>query len=133
MSIVLTVPAILGLLAMDGRTTMIAMLCLMLFLNASAVTVLVVLLFDLLPAEVIGVAVALNSGLFGGTGGIVGPLVMGWSYDLTGSFAMGFMAMAAGLVVAAVLVSFVFKHERRASGEKKRRALEAAGAAAEAP
>jgi len=129
-SIVLTVPAILGLLAMDGRTTMIAMLCLMLFLNASAVTVLVVLLFDLLPAEVIGVAVALNSGLFGGTGGIVGPLVMGWSYDLTGSFAMGFMAMAAGLVVAAVLVSFVFKHERRVSGEKRRRALEAA---AEAP
>ncbi|MFO1378489.1 MAG: MFS transporter [Steroidobacteraceae bacterium] len=131
-SVLLTVPAIYGLLVLEGRMAMITMLCLMLFLNASAIAVFIVLLFDLLPAEVIGVAVAVNSGVFGGTGGIVGPLVMGWSFDLTGSFAMGFMALAAGLVVSAALTAFVFKHERRVSGEKKRKALQAAGAVGEA-
>ena len=120
-SVLLTVPAIYGLLVLDGRNAMIGMLCLMLFLNASAVAMFVVLLFDLLPAEVIGVAVAVNSGVFGGTGGIVGPIIMGWSFDLTGSFAMGFTAMAAGMVIAAVMTAFVFAHERRVIEEKRRK------------
>jgi nitrate/nitrite transporter NarK len=127
-SVLLTVPAIYGLLVLDGRNAMIGMLCLMLFLNASAVAMFVVLLFDLLPAEVIGVAVAVNSGLFGGSGGIVGPIIMGWSFDLTGSFAMGFTVMASGMLVAAVLTAFVYVHERRVILEKRRRAGVAATA-----
>jgi len=117
-SVLLTVPAIFGLLVLEGHTAMSVMLGLMLFLNAAAVSMFIVLLFDLLPPEVIGVALAVNSGVFGGAGGIVGPVIMGWSYDLTGSFAMGFYALAGGLMIAAVLLSFVFVYERRVKWEK---------------
>lgn len=118
----LTVPAIIGLPLAEGQGALIGMLCLMLFLNAATINASIVLLFDLLPAEVIGAALALNVGVFGAAGGIVGPLVMGWSYDVTGSFAMGFNAMAAGTIVAAVLLLFVLGHERRVLAEKRRKA-----------
>ncbi len=116
---VLTVPSIIGLLSVDQRALMIAMLCLMLFFNAAAVSIFVVLLFDLLPAEVIGVALAIMVGIFGGFGGIVGPLIMGYSYDLTGSFLMGFASMAAGILIAVFLLVLVYLYERRIKQEKR--------------
>ncbi len=117
----LTVPAIVGLPLAEGRIALVGMLCLMLFLNAATINASIVLLFDLLPAEVIGAALALNVGVFGAAGGIVGPLVMGESYDMTGSFTPGFHAMAAGTVIAAVLLVFVLGHERRVLAAKRRR------------
>jgi ACS family D-galactonate transporter-like MFS transporter len=122
---VLTVPSIIGLLAVDQRVPMIAMLCLMLFFNAAAVSIFVVLLFDLLPAEVIGVALATMVGVFGGCGGIVGPLIMGYSYDVTGSFLMGFASMAAGLLLAIFLLVLVLLYERRIKQDKRRKAAAA--------
>jgi MFS transporter, ACS family, hexuronate transporter len=130
-AVLLSVPAILGLLAAEGQTALIGMLCLMLFLNAAAINASIVLIFDLLPAEVIGVAIAVNTGVFGAAGGIIGPLVMGWSFDRTGSFAMGFTAMAAGMIVAAALMAFVFVYERRVTQEKRRKAASAGTAASE--
>jgi sugar phosphate permease len=118
---VLTIPSIAALLAVDGRILMIGTLCLMLFFNAAAVSIFVVLLFDLLPAEVIGVALATMVGIFGGLGGVVGPLVMGYAYDLSGTFFLGFVSMAAGLVVAAVMLGFVYLYERRIKLEKRQK------------
>jgi len=116
-----TIPAIAGLLLVDDQPMVIATLCVMLFLNAAAVSLFVVLLFDLLPAEVIGVALATLVGIFGGLGGIAGPLIMGYAYDQTGSFLMGFVSMAAGMLIAAGLMIAVFAYERRIKMEKRRR------------
>jgi sugar phosphate permease len=118
---VLTIPSIAALLAVDQRFLMIGTLCLMLFFNAAAVSIFVVLLFDLLPAEVIGVALAMMVGIFGGLGGVVGPLIMGYSYDSTGSFLMGFVSMAAGLIIAVALLGFVLLYERRIKLDKRMR------------
>lgn len=119
----LTIPAIAGLLAAEQDALVIAMLCLVLCFNGAAMSLFVVLLFDLLPAQVIGIAIAVLVGVFGGLGGVVGPLVMGYSYDRTGSFATGFFAMAGGLVIAIAPLCAVHSHEMRVIREKARKAL----------
>lgn len=129
---VLTIPGIVGLLAVDQQALVIAMLCLMLCCNGAAIGPFMVLIFDLMPAQVVGVAIAVQVGIFGSLGGLVGPLAMGYSYDATGSFAGGFAGMAAGLVVSIVLLCFVLRHERDTAREKQRRAA-AARAEATAP
>lgn len=118
---VCTIPAIAGLLLMDDQSMVITTLCVMLFFNAAAVSLFVVLLFDLLPAEVIGVALATLVGIFGGLGGIAGPLIMGYAYDETGSFLMGFVSMALGMLIAVGLMVAVFVYERRIKLEKRRK------------
>jgi sugar phosphate permease len=118
----LTIPGILGLLAVEQQGLVIAMLCLMLSCNGAAIGPFMVLIFDLMPAQVVGVAIAVLVGLFGSFGGLVGPLVMGYSFDRTGSFAGGFGAMAAGLLISIGLLVFVMKHEFAASRLKQARA-----------
>jgi ACS family glucarate transporter-like MFS transporter len=118
----LTIPGILGLLAVDQQALVIAMLCLMLCCNGAAIGPFMVLIFDLMPAQVVGVAIAVQVGIFGSLGGLVGPLAMGYSFDATGSFAGGFAGMAAGLVIAIGLLTFVLRHERDTEREKRRRA-----------
>ncbi|HET9692854.1 MAG TPA: MFS transporter [Steroidobacteraceae bacterium] len=122
----LTIPGILGLLAVEQQGLVIAMLCLMLSCNGAAIGPFMVLIFDLMPAQVVGVAIAVLVGLFGSFGGLIGPLVMGYSFDLTGSFAGGFAAMAGGLVVSIGLLVLVMKHEY-AAGRLKQSRIEAAG------
>jgi sugar phosphate permease len=109
----LTVPAIAGLLLLDNEVAALAMIGLVLFFNAAAVSVFVVLLFDLFPPEIIGVALAVALGICGGIGGAVGPLIMGYAYDLTHSFGWGFGVMAVGMLVSIALLAYVFQHERR--------------------
>jgi hypothetical protein len=46
---------------------------------------------------------------------------MGYAYDQTGSFLMGFVSMAAGMLIAAGLMIAVFAYERRIKIEKRRR------------
>jgi sugar phosphate permease len=122
----LTMPAIGGLLVMQDERAVVAMLCLILFFNAAAISIFVVLLFDLFPPEIIGVAMALALGISGGLGGVAGPLTMGFAYDLTGSFNWGFAAMAVGMLFSVALLSFVLPYERRIKREK-RAASERAG------
>jgi MFS transporter, ACS family, glucarate transporter len=109
----LTVPAIAGLLVLNDERAVIAMLCLILFFNSAAIGVFVVLLFDLFPPEIIGVALALMAGVSGGLGGVAGPLMMGYVYDLTHSFGWGFAAMGAGMLVSIALLSLVLPYETR--------------------
>jgi MFS transporter, ACS family, aldohexuronate transporter len=118
----LTIPGIVGLLSVEQQSLVIAMLCLMLCCNGAAIGPFMVLIFDLMPAQVVGVAIAVQVGIFGSLGGLVGPLAMGYSFDLTGSFAGGFAGMAGGLVVAIGLLCLVLRHEFAMAREKQRRA-----------
>jgi sugar phosphate permease len=118
----LTIPGIVGLLLVDQQPLVIAMLCLMLCCNGAAIGPFMVLIFDLMPAQVVGVAIAVQVGIFGSLGGLVGPLAMGYSFDLTGSFASGFAGMAGGLVVAIGLLLLVLRHEREVAAQKSARA-----------
>jgi sugar phosphate permease len=115
----LTMPAIGGLLLLEDERAVIAMLCLILFFNSAAISIFVVLLFDLFPPEIIGVALALSLGLCGGLGGVAGPLTMGFAYDLTHSFNWGFILMAGGMLVSVALLSCVLPYERRIKQEKR--------------
>jgi sugar phosphate permease len=118
----LTIPGIVGLLLVDQQWAVILMLAVMLCCNGAAVGPFIVLLFDLMPAHVVGVAIAVMSGVFASAGGMVGPLAMGYSFDLTGSFAGGFAGMAGGLLIAIALLWRVARHEKLAIRLKRERA-----------
>lgn len=115
----LTMPSIGGLLLLQDERAVIAMLCLILFFNSAAISIFVVLLFDLFPPEIIGVALGLSLGVSGGLGGVAGPITMGLAYDLTHSFSWGFIVMAGGMLISIALLGFVLPHERRIKREKQ--------------
>ncbi|MBI3248243.1 MAG: MFS transporter [Deltaproteobacteria bacterium] len=119
---VLTGPAILAMLFSDTVTSVILFMSLVLFLNAAATNSLIVLLFDLFPAEVLGITVAIFAGVCGGAGGIVGPIALGRSYDQTGSFFWGFCSLAGAALVAALVLIPVALYERRVKKEKRDKA-----------
>ncbi len=118
---VLTIPAIIGLLTLQDERAMLLMIGLVLFFNAAAVSVFVVLLFDLFPPEIAGVSLAIALGVCGGLGAAAGPVIMGYAYDLTQSFTWGFGVMAVGMVVSLSLLGFVLPYERRIRREKRAR------------
>lgn len=124
-STLLTIPPMIGLFYVSSQASTIVMLCLVFFFNAAAVSKFLVLTFDLYPAEVIGVALAAEMGLFAGLGGILGPLIIGYAYDMTGSFFAGFATMAAGLFVAAASMILIFFYERKLKIEKNLKAQQA--------
>lgn len=117
----LTIPGIVGLLVLDSETAVLTMIALVLFCNAAAVSLFVVLLFDLFPPEVTGIALAVAFGVCGGLGAAAGPVILGYAYDVTHSFAWGFVVMAVGMVISITLLAFVFLHERHVRQEKQRR------------
>jgi sugar phosphate permease len=119
----LTGPAIVGLVLSQDVTMVIFLMSVVLFLNAAATNSLIVLLFDLFPAEVLGVTVAIFAGVCGGSGGIVGPIVLGQSYDQTGSFFWGFCSLAGGAVIGALVLIPIVVYEHRVKREKKERAV----------
>lgn len=119
----LTGPAIVGLVFSEDVTTVILLMSAVLFLNAAATNSLIVLLFDLFPAEVLGVTVAIFAGICGGSGGIIGPIVLGRFYDQTGSFFWGFCSLAGGAVVGALILIPIVLYEYRVKREKKERAV----------
>jgi sugar phosphate permease len=125
----LTVPAIVGLMLSQDVTMVILCMSLVLFLNAATVNTLIVLLFDLLPAEILGIAMGVFAGIFGGLGGVIGPLVLGYSLDATGSFVWGFISLALGILAGSCLLVPVLFHEKRIKREKLERAT--LGSAAE--
>jgi MFS family permease len=119
----LTGPAIVGLVFSEDVTTVILLMSIVLFLNAAATNSLIVLLFDLFPAEVLGVTVAIFAGVCGGSGGIVGPILLGRFYDQTGSFFWGFCCLAGGSVVGALILIPIVLYEYRVKREKRARAV----------
>ena len=127
----LTGPALIGLMLSQDVTSVIALMGIVLFLNAATVNNLIVLLFDLFPAEVLGVAVALLGGICGGLGGVVGPLMLGYSYDHTGAFFWGFSCLALGATLGSLILIPVVSYERRVKREKVEKAALAQGFAEE--
>ncbi|MBK8959739.1 MAG: MFS transporter [Proteobacteria bacterium] len=125
----MTCPAILLLTTTDDVNTTIALMSVMLFLNSAALNGIMVLLFDLLPASLFGTGVGMVGGLAGGLSGIVGPLLMGYLYDLTGSFFGGFVTLAAGTLLGAAALWPVANYEKRVRGDKARLHAAASGAA----
>jgi MFS transporter, ACS family, glucarate transporter len=118
----LTIPAIIGLLLLENEVAVLVMIGLVLFFNAAAVSLFVVLLFDLFPPEVAGVALATALGVCGGLGAAAGPVMLGYAYDVTHSFAWGFVIMAIGMVASMTLLAFVYFYERRIRSEKQAKA-----------
>lgn len=117
----LTIPAILGLLVVNNEMAALVMIGLVLFCNAAAVSLFVVLLFDLFPPEITGIALAVALGICGGLGAAAGPVILGYAYDVTHSFAWGFGVMAVGMAISMTLLTLVFFHERRVRREKHRK------------
>lgn len=118
----LTGPAIVGLVFSEDVTMVILLMSVVLFLNAATTNSLIVVLFDLFPAEVLGVTIAIFSGIFGGSGGILGPIILGRFYDQTGSFFWGFCTLAGSAVVSAIVLIPIVFYEHRVKREKKERA-----------
>jgi sugar phosphate permease len=111
----------IALMNTQDATMTITLMSAILFLNAAAFNALVVLLFDLFPAEVVGVAAGVCIGLFGGLGGVTGPIILGYSYDQTHSFFWGFSAIGIGATAASLILIPVWLYEQRIKREKKER------------
>jgi sugar phosphate permease len=63
-------------------------------------------------------------GVCGGLGGIVGPLIMGYAYDRTGTFWWGFASLAAGAVAATLILLPITMYEKRVKREKREKAAQ---------
>lgn len=115
------VPSMMGVMASSNIVWIIVLMSIALFCNSAALNSILVLLFDLLPAEVLGTAVGILVGIFGGLAGVAAPVVIGYFYDLTGSFFWGFSSVAmTSWAGVAFLLPIVF-HERRVKREKAAR------------
>jgi ACS family glucarate transporter-like MFS transporter len=114
-----TIPSIAAMLMLDSQVAVIVTLCLIMFFNAATVATYVVLLFDIFPPQIVGTALAVLSGIFGGFGGITGPMLMGFSFDMTQSFYIGFAILGGGMLVSIALMSYVYTQERRIKRDKK--------------
>lgn len=117
-----TGPAMVGLMLSQDVSSVILLMSVVLFLNTAAVNAMSILLFDLLPAEVLGIAMGIYIGLFGGLGGAIGPLILGYSYDHTGSFFWGFSGLGLGATLVSLLLIPIFFYERRVKREKVEKA-----------
>jgi len=114
----LTFPALLGLARSQEVNTTILMMSIVLFLNSASLNGIVVLLFDIIPAEVFGTSVGIIGGLCGGLSGVIGPLILGYLYDVTGSFFWGFVALGLGATLGALALVPVIGYEKRIKQEK---------------
>jgi len=114
----LTGPLMIALMLTQDVTMTVACMSAVLFFNAAAFNALIVLLFDLFPAEVVGVAAGVCIGLFGGLGGVMGPVILGYSYDHTQSFFWGFAGIGIGATVSSFALIPMWRYERRVKREK---------------
>jgi ACS family glucarate transporter-like MFS transporter len=117
----LTGPLMLALMFTQDMTMTVVYMSAVLFFNAAAFNALVVLLFDLFPAEVVGVAAGVCIGLFGGLGGVMGPVILGYSYDHTQSFFWGFAGIGIGATVSSLVLIPIWRYEQRVKREKEER------------
>jgi sugar phosphate permease len=105
------------------------MMSVVLFLNSASLNGIIVLLFDIIPAEVFGTSIGIIGGLCGGLAGVMGPLLLGYLYDRTGSFFWGFVTLGLGATLGALALIPVVGYEKRIKREKaaKLAAISSAG------
>ena len=92
----------MGLALSQDVGTTILMMSVVLFLNSASLNGIIVLLFDIIPAEVFGTSIGIIGGLCGGLAGVMGPLLLGYLYDRTGSFFWGFVTLGLGATLGAL-------------------------------
>ncbi|HEV8712421.1 MAG TPA: MFS transporter, partial [Candidatus Binatia bacterium] len=114
----LTFPALMGFALSQDVGTTILMMSVVLFLNSASLNGIIVLLFDIIPAEVFGTSIGIIGGLCGGLAGVIGPLMLGYLYDRTGSFFWGFVALGSGATLGALALIPVISYEKRIKREK---------------
>ncbi len=114
----LTFPALMGLALSQEVSTTILMMSVVLFLNSASLNGIIVLLFDIIPAEVFGTSIGIIGGLCGGLAGVIGPLMLGFLYDRTGSFFWGFVALGLGATLGALALIPVISYEKQVKREK---------------
>lgn len=117
---VFTFPALMGMVQSQTVMVTIAMMSVTLFLNSASLNGVVVLVFDIIPAEVFGTAIGIIGGLCGGLGGVLGPLLLGYLYDQTGTFFWGFVALGLGATLGALALIPVISDERTIKQKKAR-------------
>ena len=115
---ILTFPALVAMGMSESVTATITFMSIALFLNSAAVNGFVVLVFDLIPAQVFGTAIGIVGGLCGGLGGVLGPLLLGYLYDKTGTFFWGFVLLGVGAVIGGLVLIPVLKYERQSKQDK---------------
>jgi len=115
---ILTFPALVAMGMSEGVTATITFMSVALFLNSAAVNGFVVLVFDLIPAQVFGTAIGIVGGLCGGLGGVLGPLLLGYLYDKTGTFFWGFVSLGVGAVIGGLVLIPVLGYERQRKQDK---------------
>jgi sugar phosphate permease len=125
----LTFPALMGMAQSQTVIVTIAMMSATLFLNSASLNGVVVLVFDTIPAEVFGTSIGIIGGLCGGIGGVLGPLLLGYLYDQTGTFFWGFVALGLGATLGALALIPVIGDERRMKQEKVNKQTTAAPSA----
>ncbi len=115
---ILTFPALVAMGMSEGVVTTITFMSLALFLNSAAVNGFVVLVFDLIPSQVFGTAIGIVGGLCGGLAGVLGPLLLGYLYDKTGTFFWGFVLLGIGAVIGGLVLVPVLGYERQSKQDK---------------
>jgi sugar phosphate permease len=108
---ILTCPALIAMGASESVTATITFMSIALFLNSAMVNGYVVLVFDLIPARVFGTAIGIVGGLCSGLAGVLGPLLLGYLYDHSGTFFWGFVALGIGAVIGGLVLFPVLSHE----------------------
>ncbi len=111
-------PAMIGVMLSQGMHLTLVLVGVALFACSAAFNALIVVIFDLFPAEVVGVAAGVSIGLFGGLGGVTGPLVLGYSYDHTQSFFWGFCSLSIGTMLGSLALIPVLFYEQRVKRDK---------------
>jgi MFS transporter, ACS family, D-galactonate transporter len=114
----MTFPALMGFALSQDVGTTILMMSVVLFLNSASLNGIIVLLFDIIPAEVFGTSIGIIGGLCGGLAGVIGPLMLGYLYDRTGSFFWGFVALGVGATLGALALIPVVSYEKQVKHEK---------------
>ena len=114
----LTFPALMGFALSQDVGITILMMSVVLFLNSASLNGIIVLLFDIIPAEVFGTSIGIIGGLCGGLAGVIGPLMLGYLYDRTGSFFWGFVALGVGATLGALALIPVVSYEKQVKHEK---------------
>ena len=115
---ILTFPALVAMGMSEGVVTTITFMSIALFLNSAAVNGFVVLVFDLIPSRVFGTAIGIIGGLCGGLAGVLGPLLLGYLYDKTGTFFWGFITLGIGAVIGGLVLIPVLDYERQSKQDK---------------
>lgn len=117
----LACPAMIGAMMATTPVGVVVLLTLGLFFSMGATNSLVVLFYEMFPAEAFATGIGILAGIGGGLAGLVAPLVIGRLLDITGSFFWGFTIFALATLVAGGCFAVLVSRESQVKAEKAAR------------